>query len=123
MSIIDTVRKLAEKKSEKSARFKEMQEEYRLNKMLEDRQKSSAERSIEKYHKDNREKRMQEEVKKIQKIQSKVMWIDNSILKSGNKILDNNNSVLKSGKSMLKQKNIFANNKNIFNNSGGNTKW
>jgi hypothetical protein len=51
MGIMDLVRKWKEKNSEKSERFKEMQEQDRLETMLMERKKSANQRELESHYK------------------------------------------------------------------------
>jgi len=103
---MDLVRKWGEKKKVKSEKFKEMQEDYRLNKMLEERQKSSNERELERYFKEEREKHIKEQLDVVRKKKSQEMWKGGSNLKK-------QTSIMKNERPILKEKNIFKhNNKN-----------
>jgi hypothetical protein len=110
MSIIDIVRKWKEKNGAKSEKFKEMEEDYRLNKMLEDRQKSSTQRALEVHYKKLQEDDMKAQLKKIQHQQTKHSWKDKTLYGGKGTILKSDKSMMSGGKSILKQKNIFLNN-------------
>ncbi len=126
MGIMDLVRKISANKKEKSAKYKELEEDARLNKMLIERSKSSNRRELEKYYKDQEEKQVKEALDKIRKKRSHDSWkSDNSILKSQTNIMKTDKSALASGKSILKQKNIFLDHKsnNPIDKKNMFTKW
>jgi len=101
---MDLVRKWGEKKKVKSEKFKEMQEDYRLNKMLEERQKSSNERELERYFKEEREKHIKEQLDAVRKKKTQEAW------KGGNN-LKKQTSIMRNERPILKEKNIFKHNK------------
>ncbi len=111
MSIMDTIRKMGKKKRESGQRFKEMQEQDRLDTMLEERKKSANLRELEKHFKDKREENIKEQLDVIRKKRNKDTWKGNSILKGGTNILHTDKFALSSGKSILKDKNIFLDHK------------
>ena len=114
MGVMDVIRKMGEKKKLTKLKFKEAQENMKIEKMLEERQKSSNERELEKYMKDQREKQIKCELDKIHHKQNKENWKGNNLLKSQTNILKNDRPI-------LKEKNIFMDNKidNPFLNGGG----
>jgi len=110
MGLMDVIRRMANKKSERSEKFKQMEEDYRLNKMLMDRQKSSNERELESIMKKKREDNIKKQLNAIHKQQTKDTWSDHSILKSSN-ILKEDKKIMRDNKPILHQKNIFLDNK------------
>ena len=106
MGIMDLVRKISEKKHEKSKKFKEMQEDDRLNTMLEERKKSANLRELEKFYKDQEEAKIKLELDKIHKQQNSEMW------KSKHGVLDKGISITRNDRPILKEKNIFMDKKN-----------
>ncbi len=104
MGIMDTIRKFSEKKNMKSQKFKDMEEDYRLNKMLEDRQKSSNRRELERHFKESEEKDIKMQLDMIRKQKNKESWKGNNLMKG--------NSMLKDDRPILKEKNIFVDNRN-----------
>ena len=110
MAIIDIVRRMSEKRSETKEKFKQMQEDDRLNTMLEERKKSSNQRELEAFHKKQEESQIKVALDKVRKQQqSEVFKSKHSILASGTNILRDNKKLLKGGKSILSQKSIFLN--------------
>jgi len=100
---MDTIRRINENKKAGSDKFKKMQEDYRLNKMLEERMKSSNERELEKYYEKQREKRIKEELDAIHKQQNKDSWKGDMSFKQ--------QDMLKDDRPILKEKNIFMSKK------------
>ena len=103
MGLMDTIRRINENKKAGSDKFKKMQEDYRLNKMLEERMKSSNERELEKYYEKQREKRIKEELDAIHKQQNKDSWKGDMSFKQ--------QDMLKDDRPILKEKNIFMSKK------------
>jgi hypothetical protein len=110
MGLMDVIRRMANKKSERSEKFKQMEEDYRLNKMLMDRQKSSNERELEGYMKKKREENIKRQLDMIHKKQTSDAWSNHSILKSSN-ILKEDKKIMADDRPILHQKNIFLDNK------------
>lgn len=107
MGITDIIKKWSENKKELKQKFKEAETEQKIQKMLEERQKSSNERELERYVKEEREKKIKSQLDKIHKQQTKEMWKSNAILKKGKSILHDDKKALACDKPILKQKNIF----------------
>jgi glutamate synthase domain-containing protein 3 len=103
MTIMDMIRNWNDKKKEKSEKFKKMQEDYRLNKMLEERQKSANERELDRYMKEQREEQIKSELTKIRNKKNKDSWKGNIL--SGRYMFEND-------KPILKEKNIFIDHRN-----------
>jgi hypothetical protein len=111
MGLMETIRKWSDRKKEKSAKFKELEEDYKLNKMLADRQKSSNERELEAHMKRLREDDIKRKLDSIHDQQTKDNWKSKPILNS-------QKSILKNDRPILKEKHIFMNNKSTMLNSG-----
>jgi len=107
MGIMDIVRNWSKNKKELKGKFKEAEEQRKIERMLDEREKSSNERELERYMKEQRENNIKKQLDVIRKQKTKEMWKDNSILKGGTKILNDDKTMMKSGTSILKQKNIF----------------
>ena len=112
MTIMDMVRKVSGNRHELKEKFKKMQEDDRLQEMLENRKKSSNQRELEKHIKKEHEKKIKVEIDKIRKQQTKDTWCSkNNILKEKSTMLTDNKKLLHGGKSILAQKNIFLDHK------------
>ena len=104
--------KSSEKNAEFKHRFKEAEMDMKIQKRLEERQKSSNERELEDYLKRQREARIKSQLDKIHDKQNKESWSgDNFMIGGKATILNEDKSVLKSGKSIMKEKNIFLDKK------------
>lgn len=108
MGVMDVIKRIAENRKEKSEKFKEMEDQYMLEKKLMERQKSANKREYEDYVKKQEEDQIKKALDKIHKRQSKDNW------KSGNSLIGNKCNMLKDDRPILKEKNIFQDNKNIF---------
>ena len=101
---MDLIKKMTEKKSEKGERFKQMQEDDRLQTMLEERKKSANRRELERYYREQEEQRIKEQLDIIRKRRNKETW-------QGNSFLGKKSSILRNERPILKEKNIFKGNK------------
>ena len=112
MSLMDVIKRMTENKKEKSEKFKQMQEQDRLETMLEERKKSADLRELERHYHDQEAKRVKKQLDVIRKKRTKDTWKSkNSILKGGTNILKTDKFALADGKSILKDKNIFLDHK------------
>ncbi len=107
MTIMDMVRNWKERNSEKSEKFKQMQEDDRLQTMLEERKKSSNERELQRYYRKLREDDIKKQVDAIHKKQSKESW-------RGKQMFNGKCTILKSDKNVLTNDNSMFNSKSIF---------
>lgn len=112
---------MGEDKKEIKEKFKEAQQNQKVERMLEERDKSSNQRFLERHFKEQKEKKFKEEVDKINKQHTKDSWKGNSFLKGHTSILKDDKTALKSDDSSLSSKNIFMDNKinNPFMGQGG----
>jgi hypothetical protein len=106
MGVIDMVRKFSEKKSVDKKRFKEVETERKIERILNDREKSANERELLKIMKQKREDNIKNELDKIHKQQNSDMW------KSKHGVLDKGISITRNDRPILKEKNIFLDKKN-----------
>lgn len=86
--------------------FKQAEREMKVNTMIEERQKSSNRRELERYMREQEEARIKVELDRIHKQQNHETW------KSKNQVLNKGVSMLKDDRPILKEKNIFMDNKN-----------
>lgn len=106
MGIMDMIRKFSEKKSIDKMKFKEAQSDRKIERLLNEREKSSNERELESIMKQRREDNIKKELDKIHKQQNSEMW------KSKHGVLDKGIPITRNDRPILKEKNIFLNNKN-----------
>jgi len=83
-----------------------MQEDYRLNKMVEERQKSANERELERHINDKREADIKTQLDIIRKQKNKESWKSDNLTKGMN--------MTKTDRPILKEKNIFSKSNNMF---------
>lgn len=113
MALIDVIKRWGEKNKEKSDKFKEMEEDYRLRKMLEDRQKSSNERELERYYKKQKEESIKKQVEEIHKQQNKESWKGKNLFGGKCTILKEDKKILSNDRPILHKKNMFLDNKTL----------
>lgn len=97
MGIKDVLKKLF-KKDEK---YKQLEHEMKIRKVLEQRQKNANERELERYMEEQRQERIKQQLKQIRKKRTHDWWTSNMF--KGNQIFNSGG-----GSSILKQKNIFG---------------
>lgn len=105
----ETLKNFGKGSKERKERFKELQQEDRLNEMLEDRKKSANERELERFQKEAREENIKEALNEFRKQRSQE---DNF----GHNILDAKNITNHSDFEILKTKNNFKSKDNMFSN-------
>ena len=90
-------------------RFKEMQEEHRMRKMLEDREKGADERELERFYEEERQKSIKKNLEEFREMRKKENWggESNQILKQKN-IFKDHKSVLHQDFEILGGKKLFT---------------
>lgn len=107
------VKEFLSKSLKKDPRFKELETEMKMRKMLEERQKNSNERELERFIEEERQKSIKQNLEEFRKKQQEEFLHGNNILDTPNifkgkaTMMDNGKSILDNGHSILKQKNIF----------------
>lgn len=104
----DFVKGIGGDKKVLKAKFKEAEQDMRIQKMLQERQKSADERDLEHRMEKKRQERIKIKLDKLRKEDANELW------RSKNSILKSNNNILKDDRPILQEKNIFNDNKNIF---------
>ena len=87
---------LLSRSMKKDEDFAKAQKELKINKILEERQKSANERELDSRIEKEREERIKKELDRRRKIDTKELWTSN---------------IFKNNKNIMKGKNIFANQK------------
>ena len=105
----EALQSLTGKNKEVKERFKEAQVEDRINRTVEDRKKSSNERELERYMKEEREKEIKNQLEYFRKKKEKE-------INYGHNPLNVKNVTNKCDWEVLKEQNLFNKNKNIFKN-------
>jgi len=100
-----------EDKKEFKIKFKQAQQELKIQRLLEERDKSSNQRVLEREIKREAEEELKEEVQKLNMRKTKEAWKGKPILKGHKSILGKDTKVLENDRPILGQKNIFLDNK------------
>lgn len=102
-------------KKEFKLKLKQAQEEDRIARIIEERNKSSNRRALEREFREQEELRIKQALDKINKKRNKEMW------KTKKTILSEPTTMLKDDRPILKEKNLFMQNNNIPFVKGGNS--
>lgn len=110
------LKNLLKKKSEDSEdfkrKFKEAEMNMKIQRRLEEREKSSNERELESYMKRKREEQIKKHLDKIHDKQNKEMWKGSyDIMKQDKSMLNNDKPILKDNKKLFGKGNIFLDKK------------
>ena len=104
MTIMDLIRKMTGKKSESKEKYKDAEEEIKIQRLLEERSKSSNRRELERYMKEEEEARIKVALDKIRHQKTSDDWGGKSSL------MNQKMTILKNDRPILMEKNIFSNN-------------
>ena len=95
---------IGENKKEYKQKFKEAEQDLKVEHTLQERQKSSNQRELERYMKEEQEAQIEQALEKIHKKQNSSMWKSNYFLGKGA-------TMMKNDRPILMEKNIFLDNK------------
>jgi len=110
--IQNLLRKTSENKKEFKEKFKQAEMDLKIQRRLEEREKSSNERELEAHIKRLREDDIKRKLDVVHKQQNKENWKGSfNVLKKEKSILTDDRPILKEKNIFLKQKNIFLNKK------------
>ena len=109
---MDVVRKWKERNSENGAKFKQMQEDDRLQEMLEERKQSSAQRELERHFKEQQEAKYKSAVDKLHQQQSSESWKGKQLYKGQKNIMKSEKNILDNDKKGVLEKSMFLDNRN-----------
>lgn len=104
MGLMDLIRKMSGKKQVTKQKYKEAEEDLRIHQLLEERQKSSNRRELERYMKEAEEEKIKETLDKIRHQKTSDDWGGKSSL------MNQKMTILKNDKPILMEKNIFLDN-------------
>lgn len=100
---MDIIKKIAERKAINKAKFKEAEENIKIERVLEERSKSANRRELERHMKEQEEIQIKKQLDLIRKKQNHENWKGTNMMKG--------TSILKNDRPILKEKNIFKNRK------------
>ena len=109
MGFKDMMAGIRERKQEKKETFRKMNDQVRMEELILERKKSSNERELEGYMKEDREAEIKIKLNQVRKAR------DND-MKFGHNPLNAPNTIKNPDWEILKEKNIFTNQKNMFTN-------
>jgi len=108
------IKELLSKSLAKDPRFKEMQKELHLQKMLEERQKNSNERELERYIEEERQKSIKKNLEEFRKHRQEETWHSGNMFAGQDNmfnkkptIMNQDKSVLDNGHNILHDKKLF----------------
>ena len=109
-----TVKEFLSKSLRKDPRFKELEQEMKIQKMLEERQKPSNERELERFYEEERQKQIKVNLEEFRKKQQDETWHSNNILSQKNIFKEHGATMLKDNKKMLHDKSNILHDKKLF---------
>lgn len=95
------IKDIIERLKQKSAKFKEMEEDYRLKKKLEQKQKSSNERELERFYEEEKQQKIKDQLAKFRK-KRQGEGMKTTILQGKNIFKEDGHNILKSDKLNMK---------------------
>jgi hypothetical protein len=104
----DLVKGIGEDKKVLKAKVKDAEQDRKVERILNEREKSSNERDLEKRMKQKREEQIKQKLDVLRKQDNKEMW------KSKNSVLKSEHNIMTNDRPILKEKNIFKDTKHIF---------
>ena len=105
MGLMEMIRKIGENKKEVKQRMTEAAQDRRIQKVLDEREKSSNERELERHMRDEREAQIKIKLDQIRTQKNHENWKGNNFQGKA--------TMLKDDRPMLKEKNIFLDNKTL----------
>jgi len=119
------VKEFLAKAFKKDERFKELEKEMRIRKMIEERMKPSNERELERYMEEERQKTIKKHLEEFRNARKEEAWHGESILNQKNifkghkSILNEDKSILENGRGILNDKKLFSMKKGATKKKGG----
>ena len=106
MGLMEMIRKIGENKKEVKQRMTEAAQDRRIQKVLDEREKSSNERELERHMRDEREAQIKLKLEQIRNQKNHENWKGNNFQGKA--------TMLKDDRPILKEKNLFKQKKNAF---------
>jgi len=95
------IKELLSKSLAKDPRFKEMQKEAHLQKMLEERSKNSNERELERYIEEERQKSIKQNLEEFRKIRQEETWHSGNMFAGQDNMFNKKPTIMNQDKSIL----------------------
>jgi len=113
MTFKEIIKKIGERKKERSEKFKELDENDRLNNLIETRKKPSNERELEQFMEKERQKKINTLLEHYRKKERDEINFAHNPINAPNITNKSDFNILKEKKLFNKNKNMFANNKSV----------
>ena len=116
----EILQRLSEKRNERRDMIKRIDNQLRIEKIVQERQMSNNERELRRFEHEEREENIKKELADFRKQREREISFDHNpldepmILKSKWNILKERNMFANNDNNILNQRNIFVNNENIF---------
>ena len=117
MGFKEIIQKLSGSGKEDRNRIKELDKELRIQKLVEDRQKSSNERELERFMKEERESEIKQALEVMRKKRKEDIDFGHNPLNAENLITKPHWQVLKEKNMFSGERNMFANQKSVLKNN------
>jgi AAA15 family ATPase/GTPase len=105
MKITELINKFNQRKALTKEKFKQAEEDLKIQKLLEERQKTSEERQLERFMEDERQKNIKKQLDKFNDKKTKELW------KGNYSVLKGQMNILKEDKKIMTKQNMFLDNK------------
>jgi hypothetical protein len=119
-----SVKDFLDRALKKDSRFKEVEREMKIQKMIEDRMKPANERELERYLEEERQKSITKNLEEFRKLRQKeaqetTILKGKNIFKGHKNLLAQDKSILDNGKGILNDKKLFTMGKGLKKQKGG----
>ena len=114
MGIKDMMAGIRERKQEKKEEFRRMNDQVRMEEIINERKMSANERELNQYMKEDREAEIKIRLNQVRKVRDNDMKFGHNPLNAPNTIKNPDWEVLKEKNIFTNQKNMFMNQKNLF---------
>jgi len=104
--------KLLGRRSERDNKFKEAEDELRINKFVQQKQKNSNERELERFLEEERQKQIKNQLENFRRKKRDEMWRGNSLMK-GKNLFKGKTTALSGNANLLHGRNMFLKGGNI----------
>jgi hypothetical protein len=109
MGLKEIIENMRERKKDKKELIRKMDEQLKVEELLQERRKSSNERELERFWKEDKEERIKLQLEEMRKKRDKDIKFNHNPLNAKN--------IMKSQWEVMKEKNMFSKKSNMFSNS------
>ena len=98
----------------KDGRFKELEKEMRIQKMVEERLKPANERELERFYEEERQKQITQNLEEFRKAKQEQAWHPSETILNQKNIFKEKTTILQDNKKLLKNKSSMLHDKKLF---------